>query len=146
MKIKKFDELSTTELYSIIFLREQVFVVEQKCYYQDADNNDQKSMHLMHYIGGSLAGYLRIIPPGITFKNASIGRVAVSKKHRGVNLGREIMEVAIGHLNELYPGQTIKIGAQQYLNKFYKSLGFENTGEGYLEDGIPHIDMLLHSK
>ena len=143
MLIKAFDELSTTELYQLINLREKVFVVEQKCYYLDADNNDQQSWHLLHYINGTLAAHLRILPPNTTYKQPSIGRVVVDKDFRKKNLGKEIMTEAIAFLNKKYIDTPIKIGAQTYLNTFYKSLGFSNEGQEYLEDGIPHIHMIL---
>ncbi|MEN8138557.1 MAG: GNAT family N-acetyltransferase [Bacteroidota bacterium] len=143
MTIKTFEELSTTELYQIINLRERVFVVEQKCYYLDADNNDQKAWHLLLFEGKNLAAYLRILPPNVTYEYPSIGRVVVDVKYRSLNLGRKIMEEAINFLKEKYPKQPIKIGAQVYLNKFYQSLGFINNSEEYLEDGIPHVDMIL---
>ena len=143
MLIKSFDELSTTELYQLINLREKVFVVEQKCYYLDADNNDQKSWHLLHFINGTLAAYLRILPPNTTYKQPSIGRVVVDANFRKKNLGKQIMIEAIDFLNKRYINTPIKIGAQTYLNTFYKSLGFYNEGVEYLEDGIPHIHMIL---
>jgi ElaA protein len=143
MIIKPFNKLSTAELYHAIHLREKVFVVEQKCYYLDADNNDQKSWHLLYYSNDTLAAYLRILPPNTTYKQASIGRVVVDKQFRGKNIAREIMTEAIKFLNTKYNGRQIKIGAQTYLNSFYKSLGFINEGQEYLEDGIPHIHMLL---
>ena len=143
MFIKTFNELNTTELYQIIHLREKVFVVEQKCYYLDADNNDQKSWHLLYYSGITLAAYLRILPPDTTYKYPSIGRVVVDKQFRGKNIAREIMTEAIKFLKIKYKDQKIKIGAQTYLNSFYKSLEFVNEGDEYLEDGIPHIHMIL---
>jgi ElaA protein len=143
MLIKSFSELNTDELYKIIHLREKVFVVEQKCYYLDADNNDQVSWHLTYNVDGILAAYLRILPPNTTYKYPSIGRVVVDERFRENKLGRKIMEEAIAFLKTKYPNLPIKIGAQIYLNKFYKSLGFENIGQEYLEDGIPHIDMIL---
>jgi len=143
MIIKTFDELTTTELYQIIHLREKVFVVEQKCYYLDADNNDQESWHLLYYSNNTLAAYLRILPPNTTYKQPSIGRVVVDKPFRKNNVAREIMTEAIKFIDDKYKNQEIKIGAQTYLNSFYKSLGFVNEGDEYLEDGIPHIHMIL---
>ena len=143
MLIKAFNELNTTELYQIIHLREKVFVVEQKCFYLDADNNDQESWHLLYYSNEILAAYLRILPPNTTYKYPSIGRVVVEEQFRGKNIAREIMTEAITFLNLKYKDQRIKIGAQTYLNTFYKSLGFVNEGQEYLEDGIPHIHMIL---
>ncbi len=143
MVIKSFEELDTTELYKIINLREKVFVVEQECFYLDADNHDQKSWHLLYYSQNTLAAYLRILPPNTTYKLPSIGRVVVDKKHRSKKLGRLIMTEAITFLKKEYKNTSIKIGAQTYLNSFYKSLGFKNIGEEYLEDGIPHTHMIL---
>jgi len=143
MIIKLFDELTTTELYKIIHLREKVFVVEQECFYLDADNNDQQSWHLMFLSENVLAGYLRILPPHTTYNQPSIGRVVVDKEFRGKGLAKKIMLEAIAFLKKRYPDMTIKIGAQTYLNSFYKSLGFNNQGEEYIEDGIPHIHMIL---
>jgi len=143
MIIKLFNELSTTELYQIIHLREKVFVVEQKCYYLDADNHDQKAWHLLHYSNNNLVAYLRILPPNVTYKLPSIGRVVVAKDYRGNKLAQRIMEEAISFINKKYINTKIEIGAQIYLNSFYKSLGFNNVGNEYLEDNIPHINMIL---
>ena len=143
MTIKLFSELSTTELYQIINLRERVFVVEQKCYYLDADNHDQKSWHLLHYSNNNLIAYLRILPPNTTYNQPSIGRVVVDKEHRRNRLAKKIMNEAITFLNNEYVNAQIKIGAQTYLNSFYKTLGFKNIGDEYLEDNIPHINMIL---
>ena len=143
MVIKLFSELSTTELYQIIHLREKVFIVEQKCYYLDADNNDQQSWHLLYYSNNNLVAYLRILPPNTTYFQPSIGRVVVDEKYRRNKLAEKIMIEAITFLNKKYVNAQIKIGAQTYLNSFYKSLGFNNIGDEYLEDNIPHIDMVL---
>lgn len=141
--IKHFDELNTIELYNIINLRERVFVVEQKCAYLDVDFHDVNSWHLMCYSSNILAGYLRILPPNTTYTEPSIGRVVVDEKHRKSGLGRKMMIEAIQFINEKYTGAPIKIGAQVYLNDFYKSLGFRNIGKEYMEDGILHIGMIL---
>lgn len=143
MIIKLFEELNTDELYKIIHLREKVFVVEQKCYYLDADNHDQHSWHLLYYSNDTLAAYLRILPPNTTYTFPSIGRVVVDEEFRGKKLGRLIMTKAIEFLKQEYNNTQIKIGAQVYLNSFYQSLGFKNVGEEYIEDGIPHIHMIL---
>jgi len=145
MQIKRFNELDINELYAIINLREKVFVVEQTCYYLDADYKDQESWHLMLHEGDELAGYLRILPPGVSHEYCSIGRVVVDENHRRKDYGKKIMKEAISFLHEKFPGQTIKISAQLYLNEFYKSLGFKNIGEVYLEDNIDHIAMILES-
>lgn len=143
MIIKSFNELNITELYQIIHLREKVFVVEQECFYLDADNHDQQSWHLLYYSDNILAAYLRILPPNATYTLPSIGRVVVDERYRGKKLGRVIMTEAIAFLKKEYINTHIKIGAQTYLNSFYKSLGFKNNGDDYLEDGIPHIHMIL---
>jgi len=142
-KIKPFEELTTAELYAILRLRSEVFIIEQNCAYQDLDNSDQKALHLMGTDEESqLLAYTRIFAPGIKFTEASIGRVVTSPLARGKGAGRELMERSISELQQHYGVIPIKIGAQQYLQRFYTSLGFEQTSDTYLEDGIPHIEML----
>ena len=141
--LKKFDELTTAELYAILQLRNEVFVVEQNCPYQDADDKDQKSFHLMGWHGDVLAAYARIIPAGISYTEASIGRVVTSLKYRGAGAGKQLMQLSISKTLDVFKTHTIKIGAQLYLKKFYEGLGFEQSSEQYLEDNIPHIEMLL---
>jgi ElaA protein len=141
---KSFNDLSVSELYEILYLRNKVFIVEQNCPYNDTDGKDQASFHLCGKDDDNqLVAYARIIPPGITFEEASIGRVVSDPMHRRTGLGRELMEIAIektiGHFNT----PTIRIGAQKYLQDFYNSLGFKAQGEEYLEDGIPHVEMLF---
>ena len=140
---KKFDELSAAELYAILQLRNEVFVVEQNCPYQDADGKDPKSWHLAGWDEENLVAYTRIIPPGISYKEASIGRVVTSPRYRGTGAGRELMIQSISRTLSQFQCTEIKIGAQLYLTKFYQSLGFIQTSEEYLEDGIPHIEMVL---
>ncbi len=140
---KKFDELVAAELYAIIQLRNEVFVVEQNCVYQDADDKDQKSYHLAGWDGEILVAYTRIIPPGISYTQASIGRVVTSTKYRKTGVGKILMQESISKAFNLFNCTEIKIGAQVYLTKFYESLGFFKTGNEYLEDGIPHIEMTL---
>ena len=142
-QLKKFDDLSVAELYAILQLRNEVFVVEQNCPYQDADDKDQKSLHLMGWDGHTLVAYTRIIPQGISYAEASIGRVVTKPKYRGTGSGRQLMELSISHTFEQFNCSQIKIGAQLYLKKFYESLGFVQCSEQYLEDNIPHIEMLL---
>ena len=139
---KVFSELTPYELYAIIKLRNEVFVVEQNCVFQDADNNDQHCYHLSGLVGEELAAYARIVPPGITFQYVSIGRVITSPKHRKSGFGKALMNEAIATCYRLFGKQTIKIGAQLYLKEFYQGFGFEQSGEMYLEDNIPHIIML----
>ena len=141
--LKKFDDLTIAELYAILQLRNEVFVVEQNCPYQDADNKDQESLHFMGWDGNTLAAYTRIIPKGISYAEASIGRVVTSPKYRGTGIGKTLMQLSIGHTFTVFDCTEIKIGAQLYLKKFYEDLGFVQCSEQYLEDNIPHIEMLL---
>jgi ElaA protein len=143
--LKKFEELTPFELYAIIQLRNEVFVVEQNCPYQDADNKDLKAHHFMGWDGEILVAYTRLIPAGISYKEASIGRVVSSPKYRGMGAGRELMQRSIAHALLLFNCTAIRIGAQLYLKKFYESLGFVQSSEEYLEDNIPHIEMLYRS-
>lgn len=141
-----FHELSLEELYDIMALRQEVFVVEQDCPYLDADGLDQEAFHLQGRVGQekTLAAYVRILPKGVSYeKYASIGRVITSPKVRRQGVGIQLMETAIKKTKELYPEQGIKISAQCYLIDFYQSLGFKPTGPEYLEDNIPHIAMIL---
>lgn len=140
---KKFEDLSISELYAILRLRTEVFVVEQNCVFQDMDNKDQKSEHLMGWIGNDLVAYVRILPPGLSYDEPSIGRVVSDPKYRGMGAGRALMEEAIKRTVDLYGEQPIRIGAQLYLNAFYHSLGFVNQGDIYLEDGIEHVEMIF---
>lgn len=137
-----FDDLSAAELYAILRLRNEVFVVEQHCVFQDADNKDQQSYHLMGWKGDHLAAYTRLVPKGVTFPYNSIGRVATSPLNRGDGTGRALMKKSIDVCEALFGRETIKIGAQLYLKRFYESYGFVQTGEVYDEDGIDHIHML----
>jgi ElaA protein len=143
ISFKSFEKLSVSELYQILTLRSEVFVVEQNCVFLDMDQKDQKSMHLMVWTGADLAAYCRILPPGLAYHEPSIGRVVSSPKHRRTGVGRVMMESAIEKTRQLYGNQPIRIGAQLYLKKFYGSLGFEAQGDVYLEDGIEHIEMIL---
>lgn len=140
--IKSYDELNKDELFDIYYLRQEVFVVEQTCPYQDTDEKDKHSHHLMLYDKDVLTVYLRIVNPGISYAEPSIGRVVSKPTHRGLGLGTQIMEKAIQHVKILYPASSIRISAQQYLIAFYEALHFKVVGEGYLEDDIPHIEML----
>lgn len=145
--LKKFEELTPHELYTIMWLRNEVFVVEQNCVYQDADYKDQKSWHLMGLDDDKhLMAYSRILPPGLAYIQPSIGRVVTNPAARKEGAGRELMKTAIEYCSKLFGGQDIKIGAQLYLLKFYSSLGFEKTGEVYLEDGIEHVEMIRFFK
>ena len=141
--LKKFEELTPAELYAIMQLRNEVFVVEQNCVYQDADNKDLKSHHFMGWDSETLVTYTRLLPQDVSYAEASIGRVVSSPKYRGTGSGRELMQRSIAHSFNLFNCNTIKIGAQVYLKKFYESLGFVQSSDEYLEDNIPHIEMLL---
>ncbi len=139
---KFFDELTPHELYLILKLRNEVFIVEQKCVFQDADDKDQKCYHLMGFATNGLAAYARLVPAGVSYKNISIGRIVTSPQYRSIGAGKDLMNEAINQCNSLYGEQTIKIGAQLYLRKFYESFGFKQTSDVYDEDGIPHIEMV----
>jgi ElaA protein len=140
--LKKFEELSPYQLYSILQLRNEVFVVEQNCVFQDADDKDQNSHHLMGFDNNKLIAYTRIVPPGEAYEQASIGRVVTSSSVRKLGAGKELMKQSINAVYSLFGNQPIKIGAQLYLKKFYESFGFEQTSDVYLEDGIEHIYMM----
>jgi ElaA protein len=139
--LKKFQELSVDELYALLRLRAEVFVVEQTCAFQDLDNKDQPSFHLLGYLQEELVAYTRLVPPGISYHAASIGRVVTSPAHRKKGLGKQLMQVSIEHCERLFQATTLVIGAQCYLQEFYTSFGFVPSGEIYLEDGIEHIEM-----
>lgn len=143
-QIKHFGELSPAALYAVIQLRNEVFVVEQNCVYQDADGKDIHAHHLMGWLGDELVAYTRLLPPGISYPDySSIGRVVSSKKVRGTGVGFALMQRSVVETQRLFPGKKIKIGAQLYLKKFYESLGFKQVSDVYLEDDIEHIEMLL---
>jgi ElaA protein len=140
---KKFDILTSSELYSALQLRNEVFVVEQNCVFQDADNKDQDSHHLMGWDNEMLVAYSRIVPPGIAYDSfPSIGRVVTSPKMRRTGVGKILMHQSIEELQILFGKSSIKLGAQLYLKKFYESFGFVQSSEVYMEDGIPHVEMI----
>jgi len=140
---KSFDALTTDELYSILRLRSEIFVVEQNCVYQDMDNKDQLAFHFFCIKNNTIIAYTRLFKPGDYYAEAAIGRVVVSKFERGYGLGHELIKHSIIKTKELFGKTPIKIGAQTYLKSFYESHGFKKISEEYLEDGIPHIHMLL---
>ena len=139
----RYNELTTNQLYSILKLRAEVFVVEQNCDYQDLDNKDNKALHLIGEINNEIIAYTRIFKKGDYFTNSSIGRVLVKKEFRKKELGKAIMEKSIEIIKKNTKEEKIEISAQKYLTKFYKDLGFKKTGKEYLEDNIPHIKMIL---
>ncbi len=141
--LKYFSELTPGELYAIMQLRNEVFVVEQNCVFQDADNKDQKCYHLMAWNNNELAAYSRIVPTGVAYETyPSIGRVVSSPRYRKTGIGKLLMQRSIEALNRLFGKASIKLGAQYYLKQFYESFGFQQTSDIYLEDGIPHIEMI----
>jgi ElaA protein len=140
---KPFEALTLAELYSLLQLRSEVFVVEQTCPFQDIDGQDQVAYHLLgHTPTGELAAYARLFEAGRSYEQVSIGRVVTSPRYRRAGLGRQLLERALVECEARFGAQPIKIGAQQYLQAFYESFGFVQQGEGYLEDGIPHLYML----
>jgi ElaA protein len=140
-KIKRFNELSLSELYSLLQLRSHVFVVEQNCVYQDIDGKDEKALHLLGELDGQIVAYSRLFKAGDYFENASIGRVVIHPDSRDKKWGHEMMQHAITGIESNFGTKQITISAQLYLKKFYESHDFIQTSEMYLEDDIPHIEM-----
>ena len=143
IKTKHFNELNIYELYYLLQLRSEVFVVEQDCVYQDIDDKDQTALHVLGFKGSKIVAYTRIFKPGDYFKEASIGRVVVAKNERQHKYGYDIMKASIQVINDMFNENTIRISAQCYLQSFYNNLGFKAVGEEYLEDGIPHMAMII---
>ncbi len=140
---KKFEDLSANELYEILRLRSEVFVVEQNCVFLDMDNNDQKAYHTMGWLDNVLVATTRLFYAGQMYEGyQSIGRVVGSPKHRGLGIGKDLMQYSISECERLFGKGPIKIGAQLYLKKFYNEQGFEQAGEMYYEDEIEHIPMI----
>jgi len=139
--LKTFAQLTTDELYEILQLRAEVFVVEQDCVYQDIDGKDAKALHLFAFKNKSIVAYARIFGPGDYFKDASIGRVVVKQSERKNGFGHKLMKAANKAVENHFNTAKIHLSAQQYLVKFYKAHGYKEVGKGYLEDGIPHIGM-----
>lgn len=140
---KTFQELSVDDLYSLLRLRSDVFVVEQNCVFLDQDNKDQYCFHILGWDGNQLVAGTRLVPKGVSYPDYhSIGRVVNSRDYRGLGLGKELMEYSIEKCIEHYGNGPIKIGAQLYLKKFYESLGFVQSSDIYDEDGIDHIEMI----
>ena len=137
----RLQELSASQLYALFAARESVFVVEQHCAYQELDGRDFEASHLIAWSGTEIAAYLRVLAPGAKFKQPSIGRVMTAKAFRGRGLGRELMVRALKHIDEVYL-DSVRISAQTHLEKFYRSFSFEPVSESYMEDGIPHIEMV----
>jgi len=142
-KIKSFENLSTNELYDILRLRSEIFVVEQNCVYLDIDGKDKVALHLFGEFEGKIVAYSRLFKAGISFDNASIGRVVIDANYRDKKWGHDLMREAIAGILSYFGESKITIGAQLYLKKFYESHGFIQTSEMYLEDDIPHIEMKI---
>jgi len=146
LEIKKFDELTPREIYEILRVRSEIFVVEQNCVYNDQDGKDIESIHIMIKENDKIIAYLRVIKPGVSYDDASIGRVLVTSEARRKGLARKIVSAGINYIMNDWNEEKITIGAQDYLKDFYKSLGFEIISDVYLEDGIPHVDMTYNKK
>jgi ElaA protein len=143
ISITSFQHLTVNQLYDILQLRSEIFVVEQNCVYNDLDGLDKEAYHLLMEFDNRPIGTARILPGGSRFAQVSIGRVVVHKEFRGRNYGKILMKTAIGHAREKWDNPEIKISAQLYLKKFYEDLGFRKVTDIYDEDGIPHIGMIL---
>tara|TARA_R110002126_G_scaffold258961_1_gene401980 strand:- start:131 stop:580 length:450 start_codon:yes stop_codon:yes gene_type:complete len=141
-RVKAFQELTVYELYALLKLRSEVFVVEQNCVFLDQDDKDQKCHHLLLYSGDELVGYSRLVPAGLSYQEMAIGRVITSASARGKGYGRVLMELSIDYCQKLFGVWDIRLGAQTYAKGFYASLGFVADGEVYDEDGIEHIEMV----
>lgn len=146
--LKTFDELTNQELYGILQLRTEVFVVEQTCIFQDMDGNDANNCHHVFCTTdeGKIIACARFYPPKVMYQEATLGRICTSPAFRGIGLGKELMRRSLAEMERFYPGEPIKIGAQIYLNDFYKSFGFVNVSELYLEDDIEHVKMVRKGK
>lgn len=142
--IKSFSELTTDELYALLRLRNEVFIVEQNCPFPDLDGIDQQCHHLLGFgeSGDNLLAYTRLVPAGVSYEHPAIGRVVTAPIARRYGKGRELMQRSIMEINRLYGSTAIQIGAQLYLKNFYESFGFLQAGDGYLEDGIEHLPMI----
>lgn len=143
--LKKFDELSNKELYRILKLRMEIFVLEQECLYPELDDKDFASLHLWAEQDGSILAYTRLVPPGLSYPQASIGRVIVAEQARGTGLSQLLMITSIESVSKEFGVNDIQIGAQFHLKSFYEKLGFEQISDPYPDYGILHIDMIKSS-
>lgn len=141
-RVKAFHQLTATELYALLRLRSEVFVVEQNCVFLDQDNKDQQCHHLLLFSEDQLVGYGRLVPAGLFYLEMAIGRVVTAPSVRGTGLGKTLMALAIQNCRQLYGSGAIRIGAQTYALAFYEGLGFVAEGDVYDEDGIAHIEMV----
>ncbi len=144
-EFKTFEALGKAELYAVLQLRAEVFVVEQACVFQDMDGSDDRAMHLLGLQNGALVAYARCFAPGVKFAEASIGRVLSRGSIRGTGIGHVLMREAVARLQQHWGAQSIRIGAQAHLRHFYAQHGFVDTGMPYVEDGIDHLEMLRAS-
>lgn len=142
--VKAFGDLSVEQLYAVLALRIEVFMLEQKTSLSECDYKDQKSLHVLGYQNEKLAAYARLLPPEVSYKNPSIGRVVIAKEYRKEGLGTVLMEKALSEIQRAYPDLSVEISAQAHLKDFYVSLGFQPVDEGriYFEAGIPHVHMI----
>ena len=136
------DDLTAAQLHAVFASRETVFVVEQNCAYQELDDWDLDAEHLIAWHGQRVAAYLRVLAPSVRFPEPSVGRILTSRQQRGRGLGRELLSRGLSHVDARYPRRNVRISAQVYLERFYRSFGFVPASEPYPEDGIPHIEML----
>jgi ElaA protein len=141
----RLENLSSLELHAITLARQTVFIAEQHICCPDSDEHDTHSWHLTALQNGKVAAYLRVVDPGEKYPEPAIGRVLTTQPSRRTGLGKRIMQVAIDKIADIYPGQAIRISAQPYLQTFYENLGFSVVGDEYLEEGVPHIEMLRPS-
>ena len=144
-KVKTYKQLTLIELYILLQLRSEVFVVEQDCVYQDIDGKDQLAYHVLGFEKNKLIAYARIFNKGDYFKEASIGRIIVKAEYRKKDVGHRLLDYSINYINFTLKEKNIRISAQQYLIAFYQKHGFQVDGQGYLEDGIPHVNMILEN-
>lgn len=143
-QFKHFNDLTLIEFHDIVSLRIKVFVVEQNCPYQELDGKDKKCYHLLcRNEKGALVGTFRILPPGLSYQEASIGRVVIDNEYRGLKTGHKMMEEALNFIEKEFGSSNVRISGQKYLENFYEKHGFTTTGKEYLEDGIPHVEMIL---
>lgn len=140
----RFQELSASQLYDVLLLRQQVFIIEQNCIYPDMDAHDHLALHLMMYKENELGAYLRIFPPGIKYSESALGRIVVHPKFRGKTTGKELIQNGINISKKEFPNSSIRIEAQAQLDKYYERFGFVAEGEIYVVDGIDHLQMVLH--
>lgn len=141
-RYKTFEDLTAEELYDLLRLRSEVFVVEQNCVYNDLDGKDKESTHLWAELNGKTVATCRILPPNLSYKEVSIGRIVTDADYRDLKLGHRMMRLALEIIRNRFETETVRISAQVYLRKFYEQYGFVQVSEEYLEDDIPHIEML----